>query len=307
MKTLIQSTNAYRAMRKTDSSATLVVYPDAKYLRALLKECAAAFFGAEDKRRSALIEEETFSDCLILPRAGAKLTADDAAHIIDESLLSPVEEDKKLFVLDAFDTVTPLVQNKLLKILEEPPAGVYFLLGASSEGAVLPTVLSRVRKLFVPPFTEEEILKALERNHAGEENLARAAAASGGVYSLAEELISEGQNFEFAVKLFAGEDLETLCRGAADTKDKRALFASLLLTARDLIFYRTGQERYACLKGGNLKKLAADYPEGALLKASQFIREAERESNFNASLRQCLYALGLKIREEKTKWQRLSQ
>lgn len=291
-------------MQKDAADATLVVFPDAKNLRALLKECAKAFFGAGDKRRDSLIEAESFSDCVILPKAGAKLSVEDASRILDESLLHPVEENKKLFVLDAFDTASQLVQNKLLKILEEPPAGVHFLLGASSEGAVLPTVLSRMRKLTVPPFTEGEILAALQRNHGGEKELARAAAASGGVYSLAEELLLGSENFRFAERLFEGKELEKLCREAADIKDRGAFFAALYLTARDLLFYRTGQERFASLKG--LKKLAFTYTEGALLAAARFIRDAEREVQFNASMRQCLYTLGLRIQEEKIKWQKLS-
>lgn len=294
-------------MKRDVSPASLVVFPDAKYLRALLKECAKAFFGEESERRCALIEEETFSDCLFLPKAGAKLSVDDASRIVDESLLHPVEEEKKLFVLDAFDTSSALVQNKLLKILEEPPEGVYFLLGASGEGAVLPTVLSRVRKLAVPPFTEEEVRAALERDHAGEEGLARAAAASGGVYSLAEELLSESENFRIAERLFEGKELEKLCREAADFKDRGALFAALALTARDLLFYRTGQDQYVALKSGSLKKLAETYSEGALLAAARYVGEARRDAEFNASLRQALYTLGLRIQKEKTKWQKLSQ
>ena len=240
MKTLLHSTNAYRSMKRDVSPASLIVFPDAKYLRALLKECAKAFFGEESERRCALIEEETFSDCLFLPKAGAKLSVDDASRIVDESLLHPVEEEKKLFVLDAFDTSSALVQNKLLKILEEPPEGVYFLLGASGEGAVLPTVLSRVRKLAVPPFTEEEVRAALERGHAGEEGLARAAAASGGVYSLAEELLSESENFRIAEGLFEGKSskgsaakrriLRTEARCLRRLRSPRAIFC---FTERD--------------------------------------------------------------------------
>ena len=294
-------------MERDVSPSSLIVFPDAKYLRALLKECAKAFFGKENERRNALIEEETFADCIVLPAAGAKLSVDDAARVVDESLLHPVEEDKKLFVLDAFDTASTLVQNKLLKILEEPPAGVYFLLGASGEGAVLPTVLSRVRKLNVPPFAEEAVLAALNRNHAGEKELARAAAASGGVYSLAEGVVSGGENFRIAERLFEGKELEKLCREAGDIKDRGAFFAALRLTARDMLFYRTGQERFASLKGENLKRLAKTYPEGALLSAARFIGEAQREVEFNASMRQALYTLGLRIQEEKTKWQKLSQ
>ena len=305
MKELLHSTNAYLAMKRDVSPATLIVFPDAKYLRALLKECAKAFFGGSG-RRDVLIEEESFSDCLILPKEGAKLSVDDAARIIDESLLHPVEAEKKLFVLDAFDLASALVQNKLLKILEEPPQGVYFLLGASTEGAVLPTVLSRMRKIVVPSFSEEQVLSALRRGHGEQEGLERAAAASGGVYSLAEELLSGGENFRISKRLFEGKGLEKLCREAADIKDRRALFASLALTARDLLLYRTGQGQYASLKGEGLEALAREYPEGALLKAAQYIQSAERETQFNASLRQCLYTLGLRIQEEKTRWQRLS-
>ena len=306
MKTLLHSTNAYLSMKRDVSPATLIVFPDAKYLRALLKECAKAFFGEENSRRSSLIDEESFSDCLILPKEGAKLSVDDAARIIDESLLHPVEEEKKLFVLDAFDTASQLVQNKLLKILEEPPAGVYFLLGASSEGAVLPTVLSRMRKISVPFFAEEEVLAALKRGHDRDPGLARAAAASGGVYSLAEELLAGGENFRIAERLFEGNDLEKLSREAADIKDRRALFAALALTARDLLLYKTGQGQFASLKSERLEALAKSYSEGALLAAARYIQSAEREVQFNASMRQCLYTLGLRIQEEKTRWQKLS-
>lgn len=307
MITLLHSTNAYLSMTRDVSPSALVVFPDGKYLRALLKECAKAFFGAENRRRCALIEEETFSDCAIFPKAGAKLTVEDVARIIDESLLHPVEEEKKLFVLDAFDTASAIVQNKLLKSFEEPPAGVYFLIGASSEGGVLPTVLSRMRRLVVPPFSEGEILSALKRNKEGTGDLARAAAASGGVYSLAEELLSGGENFRISERLFEGKELEKLCREGEKMKEKAPLFAALALTARDLLLYKTGQDRYVSLKSESLKKTAQSYSEGALLSAAQFIQEARREAEFNASMRQCLYALGLKIQEEKTRWQKLSQ
>ena len=39
--------------------------------------------------------------------------------------------------------MSPAAQNTLLKILEEPPAGVYFLLLCTSAAGLLPTVRSR--------------------------------------------------------------------------------------------------------------------------------------------------------------------
>ena len=112
MRELLRSTTAYKAFRGGAEAAhfSLVLFPDERLLRALLKECAKAFFGATDGSRTAkLIDEECFSDCIILPPAGGKFTAELAATVAEESALRPVEGDKKLFVFDAFHTVTPLV------------------------------------------------------------------------------------------------------------------------------------------------------------------------------------------------------
>lgn len=310
MKTLFRETNAYKliaadALRGTLSQSMLVLFSDGVYLRPLLKECAKAFFGAGDGTRLAsLIDNESYADCLTYPSDGGKLTADDAAKLIDESLLRPVEGDKKLFVLDGFQKTTALVQNKLLKILEEPPAGVYFLIGATAEHAVLPTVLSRMKKFAVAPFGERAIADALTRKYGVLDGAQEAAAACGGVFSLAEQLLSGGgESFRLAEQFLLGTDTETFCR-TADKLDKTAFFASLNLLLRDMLFYRTGQARYAADK--RACRLAETFPEGAIIASLERVREAEKQIQFNANLGQCLYALAIGMREEKQKWQKLS-
>lgn len=306
MQQLLRSTNAYRQIRSGQSAhATLVLFPDEIYLRALLKECAKAFFGAEDSGRTArLIDEENFSDCHFYPPAGGKLTADLAGRMIDESNLRPVEEPRKLFVLDAFHTVTPLVQNKLLKLLEEPAEGVYFLIGATAEHAVLPTVLSRVNKITVPPFSEEQIAGALSRNHSGS-NIGEAAAASGGIYSVAESLAGGTDVFRVAENFLSRGDA-ALCREIGERKDKRAFLSAVKLLLRDMLFYRTGRDKYAAIKTEEIRTLAGDYPEGAILESIRLTDEAEKQIQFNAVFAQALLTLAIGIRKEKEKWQRLS-
>lgn len=306
MQTLLRATNAYRAVKSgMGAHATLVLFPDEVYLRALLKECAKAFFGAEDNSRAArLIDEENFSDCHFYPPAGGRLTAELAGRMLDESNLRPVEETRKLFVLDAFHTVTPLVQNKLLKLLEEPAAGVYFLIGATAEHAVLPTVLSRVNKITVPPFSEEQIADALKRNHGGE-NERQAAAASGGIYSVAESLAGGADVFRAAEK-FLAEGGAALCREIGERKDKREFLSAVKLLLRDMLFYRTGRDKYAAIKTDGIKRLAEEYPEGALLSSIRLTDEAEKQIQFNAVFAQTLFTLAIGIRKEKEKWQRLS-
>ena len=307
MKQLLHATTAYRAYSSGEpGAAALVLFQDEPLLRPLLKECAKAFFGGEE-RICRLIEEESFSDCIFLPAAGGKLTVDDAARIIDESILRPVEGTKKLFVLDGFHRASVLVQNKLLKVLEEPPAGVHFLLGATAEHAVLPTVLSRVQKLAVPPFSEEEIYAALTRAYAGSAGLKEAAAGSGGVYSAAERLVKGGgEEFRLARQLLALEDSEKLCRALGERSDKESFLAALRLTLHDILLVQAGRGERAALPATELTSLARRYPTGVLLAAQRFLRDAEREVRFNANLGQCAYAFTLKLKKELETWQKLS-
>ena len=311
---LLRSTTAYKGMcadaaANSCAHATLVVFPDESYLRPLLKECAKAFFGAADgSRESRLIEEESFSDCLFFPAAGEKLTAELGARILEESALKPVEAEKKLFVLDAFHTVTPLVQNKLLKVLEEPPAGVYFLLGASNEYSVLPTVRSRMKTIVQPPFSEERIEAALMRMHPGENGISEAAAACGGVYSAAEALlVGGGEDFRLAEQFVSGENTERLCREIGEKKEKQqAFFSALRLVLRDMLLIATGQGQYAARKGKELVRLAGQYPAGAIASFLALVNRAEREAKFNANLAQCVLSLAISMTEEKARWQTLS-
>lgn len=315
MHELLRSTKAYKTIGADAKSgaaahAMLVLFPDEKYLRPLLRECARAFFGAQaEGREGELISSETFADCLFLPAAGGKLTAADGARLVDESLLRPVEGNKKLFVLDAFHNASALVQNKLLKLLEEPPREVYFLLGAVSDFSVLPTVLSRVKRLEEPPFAEEAIAAALRRNHPAERGHAECAAACGGVYSAAEELLNaHGESFRLAERFLLTPNKEGFCRELGDgkEKEKRAFFSAVRLVLRDALFTASGQGKFASRKGEEVCAIAREYPAGALASALDLVTEAEKQIKFNANFGQCAEALAIEIAKEKEKWQRLS-
>ncbi len=311
MRQLFRSTTVYRvfaqsAARGDTAHFTLVLFPDEVYLRAFLTECAKAFFGAEDGSRTAnLIAAESFSDCLFFPPAGGKLTADMAGEIADESQLRPVEGVKKLFVLDAFHTVTPLVQNKLLKLLEEPPAGVFFLAGASAEHTVLPTVLSRANVRKVAPFTEAETAAALARMHPQEAGVQAAAAACGGILSAGERLLAGGgEDFRLALRFLSQDDVPAVCRAAGERG--ASFFSALRLVLRDVLLTQTGQGKYAALPGRDLAALSGKYPAGVLTAALSFSAEAERDVAFHSNPAQAALSLALRIQKEREQWQKLS-
>lgn len=85
-------------------------------------------------------------DLIQLP-IGQNVLTEDIKKIIDNSLLIPIESDKKVFIVDNFSSANISAQNKLLKILEEPPCNMVIILLVDNENNVLPTISSRCRKM----------------------------------------------------------------------------------------------------------------------------------------------------------------
>ncbi|WP_407428729.1 DNA polymerase III [Treponema sp.] len=66
---------------------------------------------------------------------------------------------KKIFIIENAERMLESVRNALLKILEEPPEDMVFILTTSNRGAVMPTILSRVRTY---NFTERSVVQQQE-------------------------------------------------------------------------------------------------------------------------------------------------
>ena len=84
----------------------------------------------------------------------------DAREKIQHSALSADAAGRVLFIYGA-QNLNGASANAMLKIMEEPPEGVVFLLTASSAAAVLPTIRSRCAAYTVAPVAEAECAAAL--------------------------------------------------------------------------------------------------------------------------------------------------
>jgi DNA polymerase III delta prime subunit len=62
----------------------------------------------------------------------------------------------KVVILTKADTLGEASRNALLKVLEEPPVGVTFVLLTNQKGAIMPTIISRVRAFRFWPRTIEQ-------------------------------------------------------------------------------------------------------------------------------------------------------
>ena len=70
---------------------------------------------------------------------------------------------KKVLIIENADAMADSARNALLKILEEPPADVVFILTTTKRGAMLPTILSRVRTYTFNTRTVEQQQEVLNR------------------------------------------------------------------------------------------------------------------------------------------------
>lgn len=72
-------------------------------------------------------------------------TVDAVREIRDDAFVIPNESDKKIYILKNGHNMNEQAQNAILKILEEPPSYVYFIIVTESKSTMLETVLSRVQ------------------------------------------------------------------------------------------------------------------------------------------------------------------
>jgi DNA polymerase-3 subunit delta' len=75
--------------------------------------------------------------------------------------LPPYEGKCKVFIIDDAEYLSTEAANSLLKILEEPPPRVVWLLLAVEEPRLLPTIISRCQRLELKPMPFEQIQQIL--------------------------------------------------------------------------------------------------------------------------------------------------
>lgn len=80
---------------------------------------------------------------------------------------------RRAFIIEQADTMNMGSQNSLLKVLEEPPSDVLFILIATSAERLLDTVVSRCVTLSLFPPTLEEGVSVLRRVHGISDDEAR--------------------------------------------------------------------------------------------------------------------------------------
>lgn len=129
------------------------------------------------------------------------ITAEECNEILRKLSIKSHESDYKILIMWMPEYLGN-EGNKLLKLIEEPPANTVFILVCENESLILPTILSRTQLVRIPLPRAEAIASALE---------ARAEIPAAKALEVA--MLSEG-NYREALNLLnhAGEDWQGLLR-----------------------------------------------------------------------------------------------
>ncbi|MEZ5057397.1 MAG: hypothetical protein R2879_10235 [Saprospiraceae bacterium] len=126
--------------------------------------------------RQALEENPYMNAFEWLQKLGAEgkqgnINRKECARIIHKLNFKSFESEKRVMVM-WLPEYLGLEGNRLLKIIEEPPANTHFILVAEDQDLILNTILSRCQLVKLPALKEEEIQTALTRKFGIEEEKA---------------------------------------------------------------------------------------------------------------------------------------
>ncbi len=114
----------------------------------------------------------------------------ESNSIIKKLSLKTFEGEYKVMIIWQPERMNPASANKLLKILEEPPKKTLFILVSLQPGMILPTLLSRVQTIRIPPIDNQSLFQKLKADfEMPEEELKNITNISTGSFSKALDFI----------------------------------------------------------------------------------------------------------------------
>jgi DNA polymerase-3 subunit delta' len=292
---LLRGTPAFLRVKKDAEAgrtghAYLIVSKDTEASAMLAALCMAY---AEDigERRLDRFFKNGFADICAVPAEGAEVKARDVAALTETAYLTPYELKHKFYVISHAETMNEAAQNKLLKLLEEPPKSVVLLLKCANPYRLLPTVLSRCCRVDIPLFSADRVYEAI-RDPADEpgERAYLAAALSNGSIQAARAMLADPGVLELfdtvmdgLLRLKTSRDVLSVSNALFKTKAEPEQMTGLIdLILGDCLLYneqekvlmrfKTRHKEIGSLVAGGFTARAVLEIRPALIRAAQRLR-----------------------------------
>lgn len=258
------------------------------------------------------IDSGGFLDVLELD-AASNNGVDQVRALRDEAVYSPANVRKRVYIVDEVHMLSTAAFNALLKILEEPPEHLMFILATTELHKVPATILSRCQRFSFRRIRPEDVARrlryvaeqeAIDLRPDGAEVLSRLAdgalrdglslldqcAAAGGIIDATAvlDVLGLAGNLQTArlMELILSRDaqgalllLDELYKGG---KDLGAVLSELSTLTRDLLLQKTAPKGGAALLSGGfdadtLDRLGKGVPAGRFLHLAATLQKASAE------------------------------
>lgn len=222
------------------------------------------------------------------------LSVEAVRFMTEDASRMPEEASYNVYILHLGEHTTPAAQNKLLKVIEEPPKGAVFLMLCKNAQALLPTIRSRAQIFTLVPPEPDEAAEWLVRHGGADPGKARelAALCGGNLGRMQAELKDGGAGQAFAIAQEMAEAVlsggaHRMLKAAADLQKDRELFREVLsqLTVifRDACALRCGEAKGI---GGapELAEKLSGLPMKRLVRLPELAEDYSRKLDRNANM-----------------------
>ena len=235
---------------------------------------------------------------------------DNVRDLRDDAIYTPSQVRKRVYIIDEVHMLSISAFNALLKIIEEPPEHLMFILATTELHKVPATILSRCQRFSFRRITQEDIAARLQYV-AYQENIDMDESAARVLARLADGALRDGLSLldqcasatvgeltaqrVYACLGIAGEQtcgelmgyladhntraaLELFNRLYADGKDVAAVMDELACLTRDLLVMKTAAGAGISMLSGvaseqDVKSLLPKLSSGALVRAMSVLQE----------------------------------
>ncbi len=104
-------------------------------------------------------------DLFEMEREGMTIKIKASHEMLKEAMARPYHSARKVFLVKNAEDMTVEAANALLKVLEEPPQYVTFILTVTNVGSILDTIVSRCQVVPVRKMPSEALVEILVRGH----------------------------------------------------------------------------------------------------------------------------------------------
>lgn len=100
-------------------------------------------------RHARLISEGNHPDYFYLETSETTIKKEAIEDLVRRMNRKPTESDYKVYVIEAFEKLTPQAENSVLKFLEDPPDKTIAILLTIDKSSILPTIHSRAQHIHI--------------------------------------------------------------------------------------------------------------------------------------------------------------